>query len=734
MSPARVDRCVESLMKDPKFKPKKPDQSKKDAAWALCTWMENEGLLTDSSVGVKVMENGTVVRNGPFKVVLPITGARRQLVEKAEGEEEVQLWLHVEASGPERDADGDRMSEDALTKMVEYATEKEIPFLDGHYKDLMSAMLGDVHNPYLTEQNHFAFDVLLNQNNPFTVNLFNDILAGKKHGASIAGVVHAADIEEYSENEFGSLFHDVELIEVSRTSWPSWRDSFVTLLADKVGKLPQAEFDEVMKRRDELVKVKDGKDDMIVKTIDGGMEEEKDNLTIEILEGEEDLYVTKFVGSPRNRYGTHSSYGFKGNYESAWRCHFSQVNGGALTPKASGPIRGTVRRTEMIAAAMKPACDLPGTDSISARKGKKSPLECSFPGNASDYGLDGWDKPETEEDREGAKLSCSDLKIIKRAALAEVKRRAEDREKGKSVEVVDDLLEELGVLSWEYEEERQRIQDLLTRLGKTCNEQEFMEVLEMSDKEKPVVTPEEEITETATEETVTEAAPEEVEPVEEKQEPVDEEVVSEPEESALGKVVDARLQASKFGELIYAMQEMVLEAVEGQKLEDALKVLDDFTVMSKDVLTQLIAAQPQGEMALSFLGPIESRVELATGRLTKSRVEQMDGVIDSLVEQLVGLREVMKNADTTDDTAVLEAVKPEKAEDKSAHTLEFERRLDAIEAQRKSELDTLAATLASEEREQPSGDGGDAKGSEPIELTPEEQYQLTTKRFLESVK
>lgn len=140
--------------------------------------------------------------------------------------------------------------------------------------------------------------------------------------------------------------------------------------------------------------------------------------------------VQKFVRSPRNRFGTHSSKGFKGNYALAWRRHFSQVGGGALTGAASGPVRGTVRRTEMIAAAMKPKCNLPKTESIGARGGPKSPLAGSFPESPKDYGLTKWDTPGKRGLKaEDVQLSCKDLAVIKRAALAEVKRRANDRAK-----------------------------------------------------------------------------------------------------------------------------------------------------------------------------------------------------------------------------------------------------------------------------------------------------------------
>jgi hypothetical protein len=139
---------------------------------------------------------------------------------------------------------------------------------------------------------------------------------------------------------------------------------------------------------------------------------------------------TKFAGSPKNKYGTHSSKGFKGNYAAAWRCHFSKIGGGGLSGTASGPIRGTVRRTEMIAAVMKPPCSLPKTESIGARQGPKSPLKCTFPEKPSDYGLSSWAKPGDDNlKQEDIRLTCKDLAVIKKAALAEIKRRAADREK-----------------------------------------------------------------------------------------------------------------------------------------------------------------------------------------------------------------------------------------------------------------------------------------------------------------
>lgn len=147
-----------------------------------------------------------------------------------------------------------------------------------------------------------------------------------------------------------------------------------------------------------------------------------------------DEVMQKFSGSPRNPFGTHSSYQFKGGqsgYKRAWRLHFSQINGGGTSASASGPIRGTIRRIAMIAAGMKPKCTVVGADSISARDGPASPLEGSFPEKPGDYGLNEWKKPETDADREGVRFSCSDLNVIKRAAVGELKWRIDHREDGK---------------------------------------------------------------------------------------------------------------------------------------------------------------------------------------------------------------------------------------------------------------------------------------------------------------
>lgn len=151
---------------------------------------------------------------------------------------------------------------------------------------------------------------------------------------------------------------------------------------------------------------------------------------------DEELLEVRFVGSPRNPYGVHCSFGFKGGvagYKKAWRIHFSQVGGGKVSAEASAPIRGTVRRVAMIAAAMKPPCTVVDSGKIGPRTGPKSPLSGTYPEKPGDYGLSTWKKPSDDDvDSEKAlRFTCSDLNVVKRAATAEIKRRIADREKEK---------------------------------------------------------------------------------------------------------------------------------------------------------------------------------------------------------------------------------------------------------------------------------------------------------------
>lgn len=135
----------------------------------------------------------------------------------------------------------------------------------------------------------------------------------------------------------------------------------------------------------------------------------------------------KLVGSPRNPYGTHASIGYPGGrdaWKKAWRIHFSKV-------RDQGPVQGTVRRVSMIAAGMKPKCNLPemSAEDVGPRSGAAGPLSGEFNEKPSDYGLSQWKKP-SEDDltQEDVRFTCQDLEDIKRIALQEIAKRQQVRE------------------------------------------------------------------------------------------------------------------------------------------------------------------------------------------------------------------------------------------------------------------------------------------------------------------
>lgn len=142
------------------------------------------------------------------------------------------------------------------------------------------------------------------------------------------------------------------------------------------------------------------------------------------------IATTNFAGSPRSKYGTHGSKGFKGGYAKAWRVHFSKIGGGATSAAAAGPIRGTVRRVAMIAANMKGGCAITDAEKIGARSGGNSPLPGEFASTPKDYGLSSWANPSDDKlERKDVQLTCKDLNVIKRAAVAEIKWRIAERER-----------------------------------------------------------------------------------------------------------------------------------------------------------------------------------------------------------------------------------------------------------------------------------------------------------------
>lgn len=733
--PERIDRCVQSLMDDPNFKPKKPNQSKKDAAYALCVWLDQQGKLKATSDGVKIsMDKAELLYTGPFKLVLPIIGARRQIVEKAEGGEEVQLWLHVQASGKERDLDGDRFSEAGLAKMVEYAKKDTLPMLDGHYRDLLSARLGEVCNPYLTEEKRFAFDVLLNDN-PFAIQLFNDILAGKRHGASIAGIVHDAEIEEFGEDgQTGRIFNDVELLEISRTSWPSYRDSFITLLANKVGKLPQDEFDTIIQRRKEVIDLmnKSGEEtmekDMIVRNKDESVEVWGEN--------EDSELVLKIIAP----HGWAKKFGVSNKPWSAVKdrskpcqfCIIKKNEDGSFSSSKSGyphhlPGCGTIVRGGVFGAAVRLA---------QAMKSEVEGLEIP-PVVSMAMEVLGVEEFEAYEEKV-SRFSTAELKFAARHIIKHYRRDLEAEPP-----------ERLVGMAKTYEDEQQEIIDLVKNLVRIIGAYEADENTEGNEMEKDKETPAA-VEETPVEEPVVEVGPEE-EPVVEQEaetvtetetetEPVQEvetveqsEVTGETQTESLAEKVDLRTLGTRFAQMTFAMQKMVEKAVGEKDLADAHTVIDDFATMGKGIVSALISAGLTID-SKCFLAPFEDAIEMATGQLSKSRVDRIDAAVESFIKQGLELREVLKNVDAVDDSVAVVAT--EKAEQVEETVSELARQTDKLmeeSAKRSEELRKIAEALTVEPVREEVGPAEETS-EEPIEIPEENKLDFVKAKWINGMR
>jgi len=692
-------------MNDPNFEPKE-GQTKEQSAWALCNWLDQQGKLKAFEREIAPEKAVELSGAGPFKVVLPISAARRVLVDKS-GEEREGLWLRVEASGPERDADGERMSLAALEKMVEYVERgwngDRVPFLDGHYRDLMAAVLGEIHNPNLNENNHFGFDVLVNENNQFAVNLFNDILSGrKKHGASIAGIVHDVEYEILEDGKgVGRVFNDVEIIEVSRTSWPSWRPAFITLLARSAGK--NESIEPALKRKQEIIDFQEAKDmpDMIVRTDDGGEEVWTDD-------NEKQELMVK-ITSPHGwdkKFGV-SNAPWSSVKDRSKPCQFAIIKkkeDGEFSRSKSGyphhmPGCNTINRGGTIAA---------GARLIQALKSAVPELETPPLGT---LGIAAEEMDAYEE--KAARFSREELVYAARHILKHYRRDLEMEPPENLVSIAkavdpDDDEAVAGIVK--------ELVKYITNIEKQeDNMPENVLDLELPDDTDNPDAPDDAVVEPveqAVEETVTEPGVEpetEAEPVseEETEAAPAAEVAVEPEpiiketDDTLASKVDARLLSKKFGALVISMHEMVFDAVRGNDLEKAHRIIDEFAEMAKENATGLVASkEPLTEWSVAEA--FAEKVELEKGQLSKSRVARMDEVIETVTTELVALRELMKNADVLDDTVVERAVElaaQAVAEVKSAERTELEERMAEVETKNAAQLEQVARALVAQKPE-----------------------------------
>lgn len=178
--------------------------------------------------------------DAPFKITFPIEKAET----RADG-----LYLIGEASGPEVDADGERMHEDLVRRFADQinatkglSLEERLPYRDAHQPDGVLRDLGWLDSASITDQDHLRVEVLLDSRNPAAVYLHEKAASGKKYGMSVAGTIH--DVAHEFAAEVGHAvrtFKDVVLTEISNTTRPAWTPSFGTVLSKALDDATQAD-------------------------------------------------------------------------------------------------------------------------------------------------------------------------------------------------------------------------------------------------------------------------------------------------------------------------------------------------------------------------------------------------------------------------------------------------------------------------------------------------------------
>ena len=164
-----------------------------------------------------------------WKYTIPITRAE---------ETEDGLFLVGEATGPERDSHGTRMSPEAIQDFARQIADRvsegnPLPYIDQHLKAGVTRVLGDViHGTVNPDNYHLGVRVQLDEDNPNALMIHKKIAKrGKQYGMSIAGDGIEFEWEDDGNGRKAPLFTHVALREISHTPRPSWVPSFGTVLA-----------------------------------------------------------------------------------------------------------------------------------------------------------------------------------------------------------------------------------------------------------------------------------------------------------------------------------------------------------------------------------------------------------------------------------------------------------------------------------------------------------------------
>lgn len=175
-------------------------------------------------------------------------------IEKADTRDGVP-YLTGLASGPEIDAQDERMDKALIYKFADQINEQGISltdaliYRDAHAPDGVMRDLGWVQKAWVNTENRLAVEVRLdwnfetNKGNPAAKWLYEQIVERKKqYGMSVAGKV-IDFVDEFIESVGKTVrtYKDVVLTEISNTTRPAWTPSFGTVLAKAIDDAAEAE-------------------------------------------------------------------------------------------------------------------------------------------------------------------------------------------------------------------------------------------------------------------------------------------------------------------------------------------------------------------------------------------------------------------------------------------------------------------------------------------------------------
>jgi hypothetical protein len=197
----------------------------------------------------------TQVIDARFKYTVPIS--------KAEATDE-GLYIYGEASGPEVDKQGERISPKAIKAFADQIKERNaagtpIPYVDEHDKSTSGRgvlrHLGDVVDGGITESDHLWVKVRLNEKNPAATFLYSQIVdEGKQFGMSVQGsVMEFADEVVKAVGRKVRTFYSVILDHIANTTRPVWTPSLGTVLNRAVTKALEDEGDGVEMEEETVV-------------------------------------------------------------------------------------------------------------------------------------------------------------------------------------------------------------------------------------------------------------------------------------------------------------------------------------------------------------------------------------------------------------------------------------------------------------------------------------------------